>query len=102
MAERLFSMAEQSTRLGIESACPRTRTGPHDLADAISAKIVRWNAAKLGVSYVFPTGDGQVHPIGTQDYAALTRLARAGKLTFVDDEAGERYEAMKRMGLFSP
>jgi hypothetical protein len=26
--------------------------------------------------------------------------SRAGKLTFVDDEARERYEAMKRVGLF--
>jgi hypothetical protein len=54
----------------------------------------------LGVSYVFPAGHRQAHPIGTQDHAALTRLARAGKLTFVDDEARGRYEAMKRVGLF--
>jgi hypothetical protein len=71
-----------------------------DLADAISAKIVRWNGAELGVSYVFPAGDRQAHPIGTQDHAALTRLARAGKLTFVDDDARERYAAMTRVGLF--
>jgi hypothetical protein len=56
--------------------------------------------AKLGVSYVFPAGDGQAHPIGTQDYAALTRLARGGKLTFLEDEARERYEAMKHLGMF--
>jgi hypothetical protein len=79
---------------------PSNAHWPHDLADAVSAKIVRWNAAKLGVSYVFPAGNGQAHPIGTQDYAALTRLARAGKLTFVDDDARERYEAIKRVGIF--
>jgi hypothetical protein len=78
---------------------PSNAHWPHDLADAISAKIVRWNAANLGVSYVFPAGDGQAHPIGTQDYAALTRLARAGKLTFVDNEVRARYEPMKRAGM---
>jgi hypothetical protein len=73
---------------------------PHDLADAIGAKIVRWDGAKLGVSYVFPAGDQQAHPIGTQDYAPLTRLERAGKLSYVDDDARKGYEAIKRVGVF--
>jgi hypothetical protein len=79
---------------------PSNAHWPHDLADAIGAKIIRWGGAKLGVSYVFPAGDRQAHPIGTQDYASLARLERAGKLSFVDDKARERYEAMKRVGPF--
>jgi hypothetical protein len=66
---------------------PSNAHWPRDLADAISASIIRGDRTALGVSYVFPAGDRQAHPIGTQDHAVLTRLARAGKLTFVDDEA---------------
>jgi hypothetical protein len=32
--------------------------------------------------------------------AALRRLERAGKLTYVDDDVRERYQTMKRAGLF--
>jgi hypothetical protein len=52
------------------------------------------------VSYAFPAGDRQAHPIGTQNYASLVRLERAGKLSFVDDEARKRYEAMKHVAPF--
>jgi hypothetical protein len=31
---------------------------------------------------------------------ALRRLERAGKLTFADEDVRERYETMKRAGLF--
>jgi hypothetical protein len=79
---------------------PSNAHWPRDLGDAISAKIVRWNGGGLGVSYVFPAGDRQAHSLGTQDYASLARLDRAGKLSCVDDETRERYEAMKRGGLF--
>ena len=40
------------------------------------------------------------HTLGTEDRMALRRLERAGKLTFADEDVRERYETMKRAGLF--
>jgi hypothetical protein len=73
---------------------------PHTLADAIGARIIRWDGSRLGVSYTFPGDDKQAHQIGTEDRAALRRLERAGKLEYVDQDARERYETMLRAGLF--
>jgi hypothetical protein len=61
---------------------------------------MRWDSSKLGVSYTFQDGDRQMHQLGTDDRAALARLDRAGKLAYVDDDVRERYETMKRAGLF--
>jgi hypothetical protein len=47
-----------------------------------------------------PEKDQQMHPLGTEDRMALRRLERAGKLTYADDDVRERYETMKRAGLF--
>jgi hypothetical protein len=79
---------------------PSKADWPHPLHDAIAAKIILWAGTGLGVRYVFPGGDGQRHPIGTRDQTALGRLERAGKLSYVDDDARDRYEAMKRAGIF--
>jgi hypothetical protein len=73
---------------------------PHTLADAISAEIVPWAGRGIGVSYTFPGKDQQSNPIGHKDRATLERLERAGKLTYLDDDTRQRYETMKRAGLF--
>jgi hypothetical protein len=73
---------------------------PHTLADAIAAEIIRWDSNGLGVNYAFPRNDQQMHQLGSGDRAALRRLERAGKLTHVDDDVRERFETMKRAGLF--
>jgi hypothetical protein len=72
---------------------------PHTLDDPIAATIILWAGIWLDIRYVFPGGDGQRHPIGTQDHAALARLEREGKLSYNDEETRERYEAMKGAGL---
>jgi hypothetical protein len=73
---------------------------PHTLADAISAEIVPWPSRGIGVCYTFPGQDKQSNPIGTEDRDTLARLERAGKLTYLDDDTRQRYETMKRAGLF--
>ena len=47
------------------------------------------------MNYTFPRNDQQMHQLGSEDRAALRRLERAGKLTI-----RERFETMKRAGLF--
>ena len=79
---------------------PSKADWPQILADAISAEIVTWAGRGIGVCYTFPGKDQQSNPIGTEDHPAITRLERAGKLTFLDDDTRRRYETMKRAGLF--
>ena len=59
---------------------------PHTLKDAISAEIIRWDSNSIGVAYTYKNEDHQMHQLGTEDRAALRRLERAGKLTYVDDD----------------
>jgi hypothetical protein len=73
---------------------------PHTLKDAIAAEIIRWDGNSIGVAYTYKNEDHQMHQLGTEDRAALRRLERAGKLSYVDDDVRERYESMKRAGLF--
>jgi hypothetical protein len=79
---------------------PHHRIDTQMVYDAISAQIVHWDGRALGVSYSFPDGDREARLIGTEDTAALARLESEGKLTYVDEEARERYQAMKRTGIF--
>jgi hypothetical protein len=53
-----------------------------------------------GVAYTYLGEDHQMHQLGTEDRTALRRLERAGKLTYLDDDVRERYQTMKRAGLF--
>ena len=66
--------------------------GPYVLADAIGAKIIRWDHA-LGVSYEFPGGDREAHALGPDDRLVLDRLRRAGKLEYADDDVRARHAA---------
>jgi hypothetical protein len=84
-----FDVAARAKELGLTWQ-PRTR------ADAISAKVVRWEGDRLGVNYVFADGYELAHPISDEDGAPLARLAQAGKLVFAGDEVRERDETMKR------
>jgi hypothetical protein len=52
------------------------------------------------VAYTYKNEDHQMHQLATEDRTSLRRLERAGKLTYVDDDVRERYQTMKRAGLF--
>ena len=74
---------------------------PHTLKDAIAAEIIRWDSNSIGVAYTYKNeGITKMHQLGTEDRTALQRLERASKLTYADDDVRERYQTMKRAGLF--
>jgi hypothetical protein len=54
-------------------------------AEAISARIIPWDDhVGLGVAYDFQGGKHQAHAIADDDWPAIRRLEREGKLTYTN------------------
>ena len=64
---------------------------PHSLDETISAKVLLWEAGKLGISYRYPNDDRQIHAIGPDDWPVIQRLEHAGQLTFENEAARKRW-----------
>ena len=69
-----------------------TKNWPHTLEEAISAKILLWDAGKLGISYRYPNDDRQMHAIGPDDWPVIERLEKVGQVTFENQDARRRWE----------
>jgi hypothetical protein len=65
---------------------------PHTIDEAISAKVLLWESGKLGISYLYPNHDCQMHAIGTDDWPVIERLEKEGQITFENYAARKRWE----------
>ena len=58
----------------------------HRVAEAVSAKIIRWDGGRVGVTYVFADGQHLTHAVRTDDWPVIDKLKAAGMLTYADEE----------------
>jgi hypothetical protein len=71
----------------------------HRVADAVSAKIIRWNGGRVGVTYVFADGQHLTHAVGSEDWPVINQLKDAGQLTYADEEVRAGMEEIAKGGL---
>jgi len=71
----------------------------HEIEDAVSARIIRWEGGRVGVDYTFADGAREAHAVGTDDWRVIRKLRDAGKLTYVDDEVRAGMDEIARRGL---
>jgi hypothetical protein len=69
------------------------------ITDAVSARIIRWEGNRVGVSYTYADGAREAHAVGTDDWPVIKRLKAAGKLSYVDDEVRQGMDEIVRRGL---
>ena len=60
--------------------------------EAISAKVLVWESGKLGISYLYPNDNRQIHVIGADDWPVIERLEKEGQVTFENDIALKRWK----------
>jgi hypothetical protein len=71
----------------------------HRVADAVSAKIIRWDRGGVGVTYVFADGQHLTHAVSTYDWPVIDKLKDAGQLTYADEEVRAGMDEIVRLGL---
>jgi hypothetical protein len=71
----------------------------HRVADAVSAKIIRWSGGRVGVTYVFADGQHLTHAVGSEDWPVINQLKDADQLTYADEEVRAGMDEIAKRGL---
>jgi hypothetical protein len=76
-----------------------TSAWTHKSADAVSARIIRWEGGRVGIDYTFADGAREAHAVNTDDWPVIRELRDAGKLTYQDEEVRAGMDEIARRGL---